>query len=144
MKFYQGKYKPKFPEKYKGDPRNIIYRSSWELNVMAYFDRHENIEWWGSEEFHIPYISPMDGKKHRYFPDFIVKTKDGRITVFEVKPAHQSRPPEKKSRVTKKYLSEVKTWGINQAKWKAATEYCADRNWKFQVLTEQQLFGKRV
>jgi hypothetical protein len=64
--------------------------------------------------------------------------------VFEVKPAAQSKPPEKKSRVTKKYLNEVKTWGINQAKWKAAAEFCADRNWKFQVITEQHLFGKKT
>lgn len=110
---------------------------------MAYFDKNPDILWWGSEEFHIPYISPIDGKRHRYFPDFIVKTSNNETIVFEVKPASQSKPPEKKSRVTKKYLNEVKTWGINQAKWNAAIEYCADRNWKFQVLTEQQLFGKK-
>jgi hypothetical protein len=144
MKFYQGKYKPKFPKKYRGDPSNIIYRSSWELNCMAYFDKNPDIVWWASEEFHIPYVSPIDGKRHRYFPDFIVKTSNGDIVVFEVKPAAQSKPPEKKSRVTKKYLNEVKTWGINQAKWKAAAEFCADRNWKFQVITEQHLFGKKT
>ena len=144
MKFYQGKYKPKFPKKYRGDPSNIIYRSSWELNCMAYFDKNPDIVWWASEEFHIPYVSPIDGKRHRYFPDFIVKTSNSDIVVFEVKPAAQSKPPEKKSRVTKKYLNEVKTWGINQAKWKAAAEFCADRNWKFQVITEQHLFGKKT
>jgi len=143
MKFLQGRYTPKFPEKYRGDPKNIIYRSSWELNCMSYFDRHPDVIWWGSEEFAIPYRSPIDGKRHRYFPDFIVKTSNGDVVVFEVKPAAQSRPPEKKSRITKKYLNEVKTWGINQAKWKAAVEFCADRNWKFQVITEEQLFGKK-
>jgi hypothetical protein len=111
---------------------------------MAYFDKNPDIVWWASEEFHIPYVSPIDGKRHRYFPDFIVKTSNGDIVVFEVKPAAQSKPPEKKSRVTKKYLNEVKTWGINQAKWKAAAEFCADRNWKFQVITEQHLFGKKT
>lgn len=144
MKYYQGRFQPKFPEKYKGDPKNIIYRSSWELNVMAYFDRNPDVVWWASEEFAIPYVSPIDGKRHRYFPDFIVKTKNGDVVVFEVKPASQSKPPEVKSRITKKYVNEVKTWGINQAKWKAANEFCADRNWKFQVLTEQQLFGKKT
>jgi len=143
MKFYQGRYKPKFPNKYRGDPTNIIYRSSWELNCMAYFDKNPDIVWWASEEFAIPYRSPIDGKRHRYFPDFIVKTTNGDTVVFEVKPAAQSRPPEKKSRITKKYLNEVKTWGINQAKWEAAIEFCAQRNWKFQVLTEEQLFGKK-
>ena len=144
MKYYQGRYKPKFPEKYKGDASNIIYRSSWELNCMVYFDKNPDIVWWGSEEFAIPYRSPIDGKRHRYFPDFIVKTIKGDIIVFEVKPAAQSRPPEKKSKVTKKYINEVATWGVNQAKWKAASEFCADRQWKFQVITEEQLFGKKT
>ncbi len=144
MKYYQGRFQPKFPEKYRGDPKNIIYRSSWELNCMAYFDRNPDVVWWASEEFAIPYVSPIDGKRHRYFPDFIVKTKNGDVVVFEVKPASQSKPPEVKSRITKKYVNEVKTWGINQAKWKAAEEFCADRQWKFQVLTEQQLFGKKT
>ena len=144
MKFYRGKYKPKFPDKYRGDIHNITYRSSWELNCMSYFDRNPDVIWWASEEFSIPYYDPISGKKRRYFPDFIVKTSNGEIVVFEVKPAAQSRPPEKKSRVTKKYINEVRTWGTNQAKWNAAVEFCAGRNWKFQVLTEDQLFGKNT
>lgn len=144
MKYYQGKFQPKFPQKYRGDPRNIVYRSSWELNCMSYFDKNPDIIWWGSEEFCIPYKSPIDGRMHRYFPDFIVKTKNGDTVVFEVKPAAQSKPPEKKTRITKKYLNEVKTWGINQAKWDAAVKFCRKKNWQFKVITERDLFGKRV
>jgi hypothetical protein len=143
MKYHQGKFKPKFHKKYRGDPTTIIYRSSWELNCMVYFDRNPDIVWWGSEEFVIPYRSPIDGKRHRYYPDFIVKTAKGETVVFEVKPDAQSRPPEKKSRITKRYLNEVKTWGINQAKWDAALEFCKDRDWRFQVITEKHLFGKK-
>ena len=143
FKSYKGKYKPKNPKKYKGDPNNITYRSSWELQMMAYLDKNPDIVWWASEEMAIPYRSPIDGKRHRYFPDFIIKTTNGEVVMIEVKPASQSRPPEKKSRVTKKYLNEIKTWGINQAKWKAAQEYCKDRKWKFQVVTEDHLFAKR-
>jgi len=143
FKTYKGKYKPKFPNKYKGDPNNITYRSGWELQCMTYFDKNPDIIWWASEEMAIPYRSPIDGKRHRYFPDFIIKTSNGEVVMIEVKPASQSKPPEKKSRITKKYLNEVKTWGINQAKWKAAQEYCADRKWKFQVITENHLFGNR-
>jgi len=109
---------------------------------MSYFDRNPDIVWWASEEFAIPYRSPIDGKLHRYFPDFIVKTTNGDTVVFEVKPASQSKPPEKKSRITKKYINEVKTWGVNQAKWNAAVEFCENRDWKFQVITEEHLFGK--
>jgi hypothetical protein len=98
---------------------------------------------WGSEEVVIPYISPIDGKVHRYFTDFIVKqlnTMGKKETlIIEVKPKAQTRPPEKKSRVTKRYLTEVKTWGVNQAKWKAANEFCKDRGWKFKIVTEDDL-----
>jgi hypothetical protein len=31
------------------------------------------------------------------------------------------------------------TWGINQSKWKNAAEFCEDRGWKFQILTETEL-----
>lgn len=143
MKYYKGKYKPKFPQKYKGDPTNIVYRSSWELNCMTYFDKNPDILWWASEELVIPYRSPIDGKRHRYFPDFIIKTVNKEVIVIEVKPDNQTREPKPQKRLTKKYLTEVQTWGVNQAKWKAANEYCLDRGWKFTVVTEKQLFGKK-
>ena len=62
VKYYKGKFKPERPEKYKGNPRNIIYRSMWERRFMVYCDRNENILEWGSEEFVVPYKSPVDGK----------------------------------------------------------------------------------
>jgi hypothetical protein len=31
------------------------------------------------------------------------------------------------------------TWGVNEAKWKAADAYCKDRGWKFVVVTEKDL-----
>jgi hypothetical protein len=143
MKYYQGRFKPKNPKKYLGDPTNIIYRSGWELKFMRFCDSHPNVIQWGSEEVVIPYISPIDGKVHRYFTDFIVKqlnTMGKKETlIIEVKPKAQTRPPEKKSRVTKRYLTEVKTWGVNQAKWKAANEFCKDRGWKFKIVTEDDL-----
>jgi|TARA_R100000988_G_scaffold99658_1_gene69158 hypothetical protein len=140
---YKGKFTPRDPKKYMGNPTNIIYRSSWELRVMNYFDRNPNILQWASEEFSIPYISPIDGRRHRYYPDFMIKSreKDGRIStrVIEVKPKKQCQPPKKRSKITKAYLSEVKAWGINSAKWNAAKEFCADRKWDFVILTEQEL-----
>lgn len=148
-RYYQGKFKPRNPHKYMGDPSNIIYRSGWELRLMSYLDKHENVLKWGSEELIIPYRSPIDGKLHRYYTDFIVKqinNKGERETVvIEVKPKAQTIPPDMKNAQTKtgrasaKYINEVKTWGINQAKWKAAAAYCDDRGWKFQIMTEDQL-----
>lgn len=140
---YKGKFRPKYPEKYKGDPTNIIYRSLWELKLMRYFDQHTGVLQWSSEEIIIPYRSPVDNRIHRYFPDFYVKmrTSEGQINtmLIEVKPAAQSKPPGKKDKLTRKYLTEVMTWGVNQAKWKAATEFCSDRNWQFKVMTEKEI-----
>ena len=140
---YKGKFRPTRPEKYIGDPSNIIYRSRWELKFMMYLDSHDNIVKWGSEELIIPYRSPMDNRVHRYFPDFIVDARgqDGvvRRSIVEIKPAAQSKPPEPQQKATKKYLREVYTWGINSAKWKAAENYCKDRGWSFVVLTEKEL-----
>jgi hypothetical protein len=142
-RYYQGRFKPKNPKKYMGDPTNIIYRSGWEFKLMRYLDSHPNVLEWGSEELIIPYKSPIDGKYHRYFPDFVVKQINmygkKETILIEVKPKAQTRAPERSSKVTKKYLNEVKTWGINQAKWKAADEFCQDRGWKFQIMTEDQL-----
>jgi hypothetical protein len=104
---------------------------------------NENILQWGSEEFYIPYISPVDNRVHKYFPDFIIKVKEstGQIKtyVIEVKPKKQTRPPTKKSRVTKSYLYEMKTYAVNEAKWKAAQEFCADRLIEFKIITEDEL-----
>jgi len=110
---------------------------------MVWCDRNENILEWGSEEIIIPYISPVDNRIHRYFPDFYVRarTRDGGIKRFvvEVKPKSQTAPPKQRGRVTKKYLTEVKTYAVNDAKWKAAREYCADRKMDFVILTEVEL-----
>ena len=140
---YSGKFTPDNPQKYIGDYKNIIYRSSWECKFMSWLDKNPNIISWCSEELIIPYVSPSDGKVHRYFPDFVVKikTKDGstKTMVVEVKPKKQTKEPEKQKRMTKQYIQEVVTWGVNQAKWKAATEYCLDRGWEFKVITEVDL-----
>jgi hypothetical protein len=143
---YKGKYQPTNPNKYRGDPSNIIFRSLWERRVMVEFDTNPDVLEWASEEMHVPYRSPIDGKWHRYFPDFVVKMRDRggsvRMKMIEIKPLAQTRPPpphEGKKRPTKAYLTEVMRYGINSAKWKAAQEYCADRGWDFVIITEKEL-----
>lgn len=110
---------------------------------MVYFDQNPNIIKWCSEEVIIPYKSPIDGRYRRYFPDFLIQVKNKHDAVetylIEVKPYKETHEPKKRQRVTKNYLYEVKTWGINSAKWKAAEEFCADRKWKFMILTEKEL-----
>jgi hypothetical protein len=140
---YKGKFKPSFPEKYSGDVTNIIYRSLWELRFMKYCDTNEKIIEWQSEEKFIPYRSPIDGRIHKYFPDFLIKVKesDGSIKkmMIEIKPHKQTVLPPKPKRQTKKYLYEAYEYAKNQAKWEAAREWCLDRGYEFKVLTENEL-----
>ena len=142
---YKGKYKPRNPKKYVGDATQITYRSGLELKVMSYLDKHKDVISWGSETVVIPYRSPIDNKYHRYFMDFIVQFRNagGEVvtTLIEVKPLKQTAPPKKPSRVTRRYLTEVQTWGVNSAKWTATQEYCAKRGWKFLIMTEKQING---
>lgn len=138
----KGRFRPKNPQKYKGDATNIIYRSTWEIKVMRYLDENPNIIWWGSEELPIPYLSPIDKKKHRYFPDFIAKIRknDGKVMTYiiEVKPEKQTKPPTQK-RKTKTFIQESMTYEVNKAKWYAAEEFCKDHGWQFLILTEKHL-----
>jgi len=142
--YYQGKFSPKNYKKYKGNSTNIFYRSLWELKFMNYCDMNENILEWNSEEVVIPYISPLDNKPHRYFVDFWVKLKERngeiKIYLFEVKPKKYTQPPlQNPKRKTKKWAQENYEYAKNQAKWKAAREYCADRLMEFKILTEEEL-----
>ena len=145
---YKGLFTPQHPEKYKGDPSNIVYRSRWELVVMSRLDAHPDVIQWSSEEIVIQYISPIDGRFHRYYPDFWVRKKDPNtgeelIDLIEIKPYKQTQPPAvmeaKNGRRSRGYLNEVMTWGINSAKWKAARIYCENRGWNFVILTEREL-----
>jgi len=140
---YKGKYSPSFPRKYKGDHRNIVYTSLGERKFMVYYDKNENVLQWGSEEIAIPYRSPVDRRVHRYFPDFYIKYKDtnGKIrkSIIEVKPLRQCSPPPKPKKQTRGYIYEAYEYAKNQAKWKAAREWCLDRGYEFKVMTEKEL-----
>ena len=140
---YKGVYKPSNPKKYIGDPNNIIYRSLWERKFMYWCDHNENIMKWSSEEIWIPYLSPLDRRVHKYFPDFYIKykTKEGIVkeSLVEVKPKRQVEGPKPQKRMTQKQMYALKEYAKNQAKWAAAKEFCADRRWEFQILTEDNL-----
>jgi len=142
--YHQGRYKPANPSKYKGNPTNIIYRSSWELKLFYFLDHHKDVIWWKSEELAIPYRHPLDGKIHRYFVDVICHRRktDGTFetTMIEVKPAKEVNPPKITKRKSEKtILRETTTYAVNDAKWKAAKSYCEDRGWKFIFFTEKEL-----
>lgn len=142
-KTYKGKFRTKNPSKYKGDVNNIVYRSLWELRFMKWCDSNSSVQEWGSETVIVPYISPLDKKVHRYFVDFYIKVldKNGGLQKYliEIKPERFTKPPVIPARKTKAFIDEVFQYGVNEAKWKAAFEFCQDRNMKFMVLTEKDL-----
>lgn len=139
---YTGKFKPKHPEKYIGDVNNIWYRSLMELKFFNWLDAKPFVLNYSSEELAIPYLSPIDNKIHRYFPDMLIKmeTQKGiKIFLVEIKPENQTKKPSQPKRKTKRFLKEVMTWSINQAKWKEAEEYCKARSWEFKLINENHL-----
>ena len=146
---YKGKFRPKNPNKYKGNPSNIIYRSLLERRFMVYLDNNPSILKWSSEEIIIPYVSPVDNRVHRYFPDFYMKYRNNKDMIveelIEVKPFSQCTPPNPKKKLTKtgrtsrRYLKEVQTYMVNDAKWNQAMKYCKDRKWKWRILTEKDI-----
>ena len=139
----KSKYTPVYPSKYQGNTMHIICRSSWERKFCQWCDMNNSIISWASEEFSIPYVSPKDNRVHKYYPDYLIKVKEKndmiKTYVVEVKPYKQTRPPKTPKRKTKSYLTECLTYAVNQAKWKAAKEFCEDHRIEFKVVTEKEL-----
>jgi hypothetical protein len=147
-RYHQGRFHPQNPKKYKGDYTNIIYRSSWEVDFMRWCDRNSNILEWGSEEFFINYLDPTSNKVRRYYPDFLIKVKESdesiKTYIIEVKPERQTKPPKQSpNKQRKTYITEALTYEKNMAKWKAAKEWCDDRNITFKIITESHLGRKK-
>lgn len=137
--FHKRKYLPIFPEKYTGDPTNIIMRSSWETLFASWCDKNPSVLKWSSEETIIPYRCPTDNHIHRYFVDFKIVVNTGKTYLVEVKPYKQTQLPEYPGKRTNRYLTESLTFMKNQAKWSAATNYALDRGWEFKIITEHEL-----
>jgi hypothetical protein len=140
---YKGRYRVINPSKYRGNSQDVTYRSSWELKFMKWCDTNPSVLEWGSETIIIPYTSPVDNRVHRYFVDFYIKVQDRNCKInrylVEIKPAKFTKPPEIPARKTRRFVQEVFQYGTNQAKWKAANEYCVERSMQFLVLTEVDL-----
>jgi len=139
----KGRFKPQHPEKYKGDPSNIIYRSSWEKDVMGWCDKSDNIVSWSSEEKCFWYYDKVTKKNRRYFPDFIIDIKRDygiETMVIEVKPQSQINGPNPQpKRRTKSWMYQVQTYLTNQCKWESMKSVCEDRGWSFKLLSEQDV-----
>lgn len=143
IRYLQGKYKPSYPQKYQGNPYDIVYRSSWELVAFKFCDNTPEIAGWSSECVVIPYISPLDNKPHRYFVDLAIwaKQPDGTLKkhLIEIKPMDQVAKPRRGRKSDKTYTAEVMEYAKNQAKWAAAREWCLKNGWAFAIWTEADL-----
>lgn len=136
---YKGKYTIKNKSKYIGDPKVVVYRSLWERQAFKWCESNPQVRGWNSEEIVIPYMSDVDGRLHRYFVDLLIVMENDEVFLIEIKPKKQTIPPKKPSRRTKKYVKEVTTYITNTNKWKAAQKFAEQKEWKFQIWTEETL-----
>jgi hypothetical protein len=139
-KFRQGVFTPTNSHKFIGS--KAIYRSGLELKFFRFCDTNENVIKWGSENIIVPYISPLDGRVHRYFVDNYVVIKEGnniKKYLIEIKPQKQTLPPQTKYKKREHLIYEQQQYAINQAKWESAKHYCKKHNLSFLILTEKDL-----
>ena len=141
---YKGRWKPKNPKKYEGNPMNITYRSLWERQTFKWCDENSKIAKWSSEEVAIPYILMTYGRHHKYYPDLKITYTNGKTVIVEIKPKRQTKPPKVKARKTPKYIKEVFAYGMNRYNWTYSEEYVKDRGWEFEIWTEDTLKSKGI
>jgi hypothetical protein len=138
LKFSQGVYKIKNPEKYVGThaPR---YRSSWEFTFMTFCDNNPAIQQWGSECIKIPYRDPLTGKSTVYVPDFFIvyvdKNQKKHAEVVEIKPSNQMI----KEKVGKNPYNQAQ-YVKNMVKWESASKWARNQGMTFRVINETDIF----
>jgi hypothetical protein len=144
LKFSQGIYKIKNPEKYVGG-RTPTYRSSWEYTFMTFCDNNPSVQQWASESVRIPYRDPLTGKGTVYVPDFLItyvdKNMGKHVELIEIKPANQML----KEKVGKNPYNQAQ-YVKNMAKWAAASQWCKQQGIKFRIINETDIYsggGKR-
>jgi len=136
--YHRGQYKPINAEKYVGT-YPIIFRSSWEFEVMQLFDTNPNIINWASESLKIPYKNPFTGKYTVYVPDFVVTYVDAagnqKAEIIEVKPAKETFLEQAKSQRAKAAVA------LNTYKWAAANAFAKHHGLGFRIMTENNIFN---
>lgn len=146
-RFVQGYINLSECKKYQGQGP-IIFRSSWEKKFCIYCERNPEIIWWSSESFCIKYFNVLDNTYHNYFPDFVVKLRNGDTIIVEVKPSAQLKKPDVPKKATKKSIESFKwahrTWVTNMCKKQAAEEFASVRGWRYMIVTENFFKSKPI
>ena len=161
----QGYYKVQNPTKYVGDPRLVVYRSSWEMKFCKWCDYSPSVTRWSSEPLKIPYYdrisnmernkkerldnnNPRNWKIRNYHTDFWVEINkgDGEIEKWfvEIKPENKLKkptPPPINSplKKIKRFNMDAKEYLINESKFASLNEWAKKHNMKFYVFTEKTL-----
>ena len=121
----------------------INFKSGLEYKAIKYFDMNKFVNKWSLEPFAVKYYKPTTGKFHRYFVDFFIEFENNQKFLVEIKSSGETIEPKKPSKKTQKailnYQKALQTYIVNQAKWKAATEFAESNNMRFIVLTEKEL-----
>lgn len=138
---HEREYIPFNTEKYVGT-YPIVCRSSWEYRMCEWLDHNKKVLEWSSEGHRIKYIDPYNhGKTRIYYPDFYAMFTNRKKYIIEVKPEKHLRMPKKKGgKSHKTVLMREHTYLINQAKFKAAKQYCQKLGMEFVIITEKDLF----
>lgn len=164
VKFKQGYYHPKYPEKCVTQINE--YRSSWEFLFCQWCDLNPNILHWGSEPIGIKYLDPAGNleyclkhnlnpqdphnwKMRTYYVDFWIEERDAvtgelKRTFIEIKPYHETVPPtpiqgNASLKEHKAFNKAATTWLTNSAKWETARKVFGERGCGFRVVTEKEL-----
>ncbi len=140
-RYHQGFYKPINPKKYIGNLDNLIFRSSLEKKWFRFFDLHNSIVQWKCEETIVTYVSPLDGRSHRYYIDVYIKYINKKNVVkealIEIKPLSQVSRPKIPKYKTKSFIHQVNTYLVNEAKWNQAKKVAVENDMDFKILTEK-------
>ena len=130
-KYKQGYVRPDSCKKYFGSGP-IIYRSSYERKFIVWLESNKRVARWTSEAISIPY-KYIDGKIHRYYPDYYVEMVDGRKFIIEIKPYNQTHPPVNDN------LYANREWSKNVRKWDSARQFCKEHGLEFQIIIENTI-----
>lgn len=96
----------------------IRYKSSIERDYIYLLDYDLSVVCFEEQPLTIHYNIPGKSKVGIYTPDFLLTLRGSHYCLVECKSSNKVDDP------------------INQAKFNAAIQYCAERNWEFAVVTD--------